>query len=233
MENFNIFLNRLIQFLNNNNQIVDLIINENYKKIIDDFFEKNNISFTYNKYIYSFKFENTFYKLSLINNDQRLLEFYSLHINFIKNFNQKQQDTSKIKKSNYFYSTNNSSHPLYNCPHNGTLLSWNDEENNEKINYLDPQTLYKLFKGLCLYQPIFFENLKLDDLYFSKTYECFLVKNFTTLVTTQVVKFNSPSWTYHPKNILTGKSLFETLGNELIFSEVVELPTNSHLEWYK
>lgn len=136
-----------------------------------------NIEYTSNDYIISFKLNNYFCKLSKIENNPAIKYF-------LKNKFDLNITSILIEKI--------------------AMVYWEDEET--EFNLLNINTLYNLFKSLYKYSDYIFEDLTLDDLYFSKNYNQFIIKNFKRIIPVSSSKFSTLK--YAPENILSNNSLF-------------------------
>lgn len=95
-----------------------------------------------------------------------------------------------------------------------SMIYWEDEE--VEYNLLNTETLHNLFKSLYEYKNYIFEDLTLNDLYFSKKYNRFIIKDLKRILPTYSSKLKVLE--YFPENILFDKNMF-VLGEQPISFE--------------
>lgn len=84
------------------------------------------------------------------------------------------------------------------------IVYWEDEE--VEYNLLNIEILYNLFKSLYKYSDYVFEDLTLNDLYFSKKHNRFIIKDFRRIFPLSSSRLSILK--YFPENILFNTSLF-------------------------
>lgn len=104
-----------------------------------------------------------------------------------------------------------------------SLLTWEDEEYVGEINYLNSSILYKLFSDLGVFKNFLFEKLDLNDIYYSKKYQRFLIKKYSDFLNIKKLNIDHEYLSYNPKNILIGKTPFLYLEKPLEYSEALNL----------
>lgn len=157
----------------------------------------HGVDFCFKNSIFSFKVGNYFFKFSSRTFDCRLEEFMRT-----------------IPYGNIFFLGNN-------LP----LIYWQDEE--IEYDLLDTNTLYILFESLVSYKNYIFKDLCLEDIYFSKIYGRFFIKNFENFV--PVPWLNIPPLQYEPQNILNSKGLFKYGNTEINFNEALSFSPNKNI----
>lgn len=112
---------------------------------------------------------------------------------------------SKVENNSAFRLFNEINSSINFVPlENLSMVYWEDEE--VEYNLLNIETLHNLFKSLYRYKNYIFEDLTLNDLYFSKKYNRFIIKDFKRILPASSSKLNILE--YLPENILFGKNLF-------------------------
>lgn len=114
----------------------------------------------------------------------------------------------------------------YRCfIHKFLCVYWIDEE--EEYNLLDSKTLHLLLSSLYEYKEWMFKDLTLDDMYFSKQYKCFFIKDFRNIA--PLKKNYLPLLKYTPINILHYKDLFTLGENTVNFEEYLQLSSQKNI----
>lgn len=108
----------------------------------------------------------------------------------------------------------------YKCfIHKFLCIYWIDEEDD--YNLLDSETVHLLLSSLYEQKEWMFKKLTLNDMYFSKKYNRFFIKDFRNIV--PLKKNYLPSLKYMPINILHYKDLFILGENAINFEEYLQL----------
>lgn len=226
------FKNELYSYLTEITRSKNNFFVQNIEKEIKFFLESKEIKFEKHQNIISFKKENLFFKISSIQNNfnllffsQQLYIFSNIHtdINFIT-----QLQWNQINHTNLPFLFQNFNSFYY--------FEWQDEEEDKKL--IDPHIIYKLFQDLNnAYSRYFIKDLTLNDIYYSKTYNRFIIKDFKTFIPLNIPGFKSlnisQNLEFIPKNILFNKCCFKNNEKELTYNEMIDLSTDkSQLQYY-
>lgn len=170
----------------------------------NDFFYQLNYFYNLNKIEYFLNFKNIKFKKSNLN-----IFFEFNNLNFIillnrNNFIQNNSLSNLILNNKVSYISNN-------------IFYW--EDSTTEFNFYTLDQIKDLFEFLHFSKNFCFENLTLDNIYFSKKFKRFFFKTIPNHINVEYL-LNTNILTFNPKNILEDKSLFEFQNKKISYSEI-------------